>query len=1152
MAHLVESEQYRPGLSASDLFGFLMDVAGLAVRAGFRGLSIFPDELQQYFDNGRANLRDTIQELRSLVWRFESAPQTPAGISLILVAPDTTEAQLSQLGNDFLDRLKREGLYLNLRAVYGLDFPARLWERYCDHFSIEDGGSGVVDAETLRAIGQIAVREDLGRGPRTVVNCIKLAIRHHIQTGRAYTPIDLAEDFHQNRVAFESTGARLRTAVAEAMASQVVNTEERRRAVLLLAAFPRGCDRLLWRRYGVETAVDELSQVAHAELVKMLAEGYTLRRLVEDVGDSNVLMRIIETHVRTAFDERDPLFVEQARDAFVRFVLKQVFEGRRGGGFVGWSDVDFALAPSGSLLAVMTGSFTDRFPKRVLAVQVTIDPTRLEPPRADADLNMEFILLWGNQTDNEDAGRVEMLGPNHARFSLNLRHRIGGRLPEDLRRLDDILSPNHFTPVLMLSLVATINEWLEAEGSAAPRTDQDEARVILDRLLHHSRGRLFPDELLASVTPRLHQIQERCIEEIFSRQCQMLFPEYRPLYVQAQYQVVWREYCDALDKLNPRQRRGQTEITATKKQISELFGLQNVTNFDVRRQNALKDVIAEYREQGRGDSSQVTMRLALHPLEQKILSCITESIQHVTHSGQDVPAIPAQEIFVVGLPLGYRREEIEIAAELLLHRHLISPDEESGMLLLCSRAIDPASLRASIDQYESILHRAPSELFDRAQKERLLRQLGALKDRLNSDADEATLDEVQFELVDFERHSWSPHLDNAHERLNSQLSTVIENAQRSQQLVGRLSGLDTPITSQLPLAHHLNDVRRQILGEQRALLSSTDGYPALATPVAPANSPSIPGLERLLGELRNRRGRLGDLDTRHQRLQARAGLLADWRRVLQRGDALFESLAALPDLRRRLVDDVCFRAQQLFTTGRGDDALNAWEEFQREVEELESNRNSHFRAGSEEFDAIKQRIHGFLRQIGAFSGPLHSRFEYGERDESYNSLYTETTQRLASRCNEIQRQLERLRADLLMAEKVQLLPEDRQPALQDTIARYQASLAAVGPLAAEVSPLLVQTLDGEFTDWMSRAATLQGDVLAVEAQISELLVRDSTRSAEEQRVLDGFENRRDADLTDLIVYHLNRPDGLRVEDVLNHLGTLYRKHQVKIVVTRIE
>src|SRR5262249_9417382 len=148
--------------------------------------------------------------------------------------------------------------------------------------------------------------------------------------------------------------------------SQAVDSEERRRAVKLLAAFPRGCDAALWRRYGVENAVNGLSLVAHGEILKMLAEGYTLRRLVEGVGDSDVLLRIIETHVKRGFDENDPLFVERARDSFVEFILKGVFESKRGAGAVGWSDVEFVSSPSGALFAKMTGSFSEQFPRRTI------------------------------------------------------------------------------------------------------------------------------------------------------------------------------------------------------------------------------------------------------------------------------------------------------------------------------------------------------------------------------------------------------------------------------------------------------------------------------------------------------------------------------------------------------------------------------------------------------------------------------------------------------------------------------------------------------------------------------------------------------------------------------------------------------------------
>src|SRR5207247_1041070 len=105
--------------------------------------------------------------------------------------------------------------------------------------------------------------------------------------------------------------------------------------------------------------------------------------------------RIIETHVRSGFNENDGLFVERARDAFVGCILQEVFESKKGAGPIGWSRVEFVPTPAGSLMARMDGSFSDQFPRRVVAVQVVTDPARIEAPRSDVDLNMDFLLRWG-------------------------------------------------------------------------------------------------------------------------------------------------------------------------------------------------------------------------------------------------------------------------------------------------------------------------------------------------------------------------------------------------------------------------------------------------------------------------------------------------------------------------------------------------------------------------------------------------------------------------------------------------------------------------------------------------------------------------------------------------------------------------------------
>ncbi|MBK9232167.1 MAG: hypothetical protein IPO15_15280 [Anaerolineae bacterium] len=159
-------------LTPSNLLFFLDAAAGLAARAGFDGLVIFADEFQQYFSKG-ANLRRTVQEFREFVWGLDTRSTS---LGVIFSVPTYAESVIQEQGKDILHRLKKDDLYYRLQDIYTVDFPEQLWSRYGQAFHLGPMAGQVMDAHTLRAIGQIAEREDLGEGPRTVIDSFKRSI----------------------------------------------------------------------------------------------------------------------------------------------------------------------------------------------------------------------------------------------------------------------------------------------------------------------------------------------------------------------------------------------------------------------------------------------------------------------------------------------------------------------------------------------------------------------------------------------------------------------------------------------------------------------------------------------------------------------------------------------------------------------------------------------------------------------------------------------------------------------------------------------------------------------------------------------------------------------------------------------------------------
>jgi hypothetical protein len=331
-------------LRPSNLLFFLDGVTQLMTKAGFKGLVVLPDEFQQYFSKG-ANLRRSIQEFREFVWGLDTRANA---LGVIFSVPTYAESIIQEQGKDILHRLKKDSLYYRLQDIYTRDFPSHLWKRYEDIFHLKNVKEPVIEARTLEAIGQIAEREDLGEGPRTVIDSFKRAILHYQDHNAPYSPINLMDDFLESNINFQAQTNKLKTVTRQALHSTVANTHERKQAIKLLAAFPRGCPVEIQKDYSLYDAVNSLSKQAHGELLTHLVEGYTLLGLSRTGGPTQTV-DIIITRYWQSFEE-DELHMEAAIRAFCSKLLPGFFDRRRGATATGWGELNFLPTPHGSYL----------------------------------------------------------------------------------------------------------------------------------------------------------------------------------------------------------------------------------------------------------------------------------------------------------------------------------------------------------------------------------------------------------------------------------------------------------------------------------------------------------------------------------------------------------------------------------------------------------------------------------------------------------------------------------------------------------------------------------------------------------------------------------------------------------------------------------
>jgi len=266
---MVEDGRLNLALTPDDILAFFREMSELVLDAGFGGLVVIADEIQQYLDPQiRSGTADPIGPLFDIVQGLADERQNLA-FGFLLIMPSMQLGLISDQRGDLIDRMR--DFTLDLKTIYDREFPARLWQRLAEIYDFTDARDKVIDSDALAGLGQIASRTDLSNGPRTVVNVIKLASRRFLQSNNdivPYSPIDLIDSFLTGDITFDGT-KQIQEAVIRALEYDFVQQHaELERAVRLAAAFPQeGAPQAVQERYGLRDAFLELRDSGFGDVV---------------------------------------------------------------------------------------------------------------------------------------------------------------------------------------------------------------------------------------------------------------------------------------------------------------------------------------------------------------------------------------------------------------------------------------------------------------------------------------------------------------------------------------------------------------------------------------------------------------------------------------------------------------------------------------------------------------------------------------------------------------------------------------------------------------------------------------------------------------------------------------------------------------------
>jgi hypothetical protein len=723
LQRLYREGKYNPELQAIDYIKFFEDMTQLVRSAGYNGLVVIADEVQQYLEpNIKSGMYDPLAPLFNIMQVLMIRKGT-LPFALLLTIPRKELGVMNDQRSDLVQRLKSDGLALDLSVIYNQTFARDLWQQLAQELQFESVKDKIVLPETLDALGQISARSDLATGPRAVIDVFKLITqRYKEHTGdiSPFSPLDLINAFLYNDVHYDNL-AKLQEVVNRHLTHQFIRDSLTcQTAIKLIAAFPNdGLPERYFDYYGVRSAIDQILQEAQGDMIILAGGGYDdkgqqretralLVGLEAQKANTGWLDASIREFIRHYFESSYRQTV-LAMKGFQALLKQLVFKGDNWKLIQSW---DYTLTQNRTYF--WEGAFPNmtrkNYPNRLLQVQIIGRQEEVrELTKIEADLVLTFRLALND--DQPEVTRRTLPGSisyqdKITTFVLNMSYNSGKENYGDLHAtLRPVVSPWKITPTLLLSLYAYLDE--KRQAGSMPKAEGEMITAHFQPvLLEHAFEQLFNANLGAEFGAG----GIRIVEEVVKRQLEKHYRQYRTLITNSQWRQSLRKYQLALENLpTPYERQGRQLYTNTKKALAaDIFRITVPPLENFLNTNALL-LKAEGVDK---------WRFMLHPLEQQVMEQLKES--HYTEpprpSGKPRRKIEHTTALRIAREKGYRNDEFEEALALLKLRGLISLNPSHTWIIAEEMQVPLVSdLRIALHHYKNRLEIVKEILKDNQQ-----------------------------------------------------------------------------------------------------------------------------------------------------------------------------------------------------------------------------------------------------------------------------------------------------------------------------------------------------------------------------------------------------------------------------------------------------
>lgn len=870
---LIDEGSIEVDFSVNNVLEFLSECNQIAKEAGYNGLVVIADELQQFVSSHSSD-KEAYSELRDIAKSIALGLNEGDGLSLIFTMDDGLHSDLNVNADDVLARLAEQNVKLNLTSVYDREFPANLWANLSETYGFYDQRFEVISEDTLDAIGQLCERgPPISNGPRSVVDLLTLGIDHWLGEGEPFTALDLADAYYKGTVRYK--GEKIKTAITEGINADIVNTTDRENFIKLCGVFPRGVPDELLKKYGVFKAKEEVKNDLHGQLIITHEEGRTLKSL-EREGEDRGLKDELFTQFYQKYDTTD-IYDEQAANIFRDQVLEEhLFPAKRGKTLNSWvTEHDFEPETDGVYTAIFHGSFDSQgYPKRYL--QVKTGPTKSAVKASDTvddkvDMKMGFVL--GMDGDQNLTPQISRPATDEVILELDFLDAFD-QLPSNISILESYMSPEDVNPHLLLSLFKFMETW-EEDHQLNP-SQEDQLEFIRDQLVNQSIQKLFgspinDDDFLDTDGSDRRTIQPtKVIEEVFSKAIEEIYPNYNTLYISNNYETFLDDYVNMLTSNDPSlrisQKRGNTPIEGSKSEISNVFGVSNNSTAKTRIQKQYSSLATlEYWE-----GSEARVRVELHPLEDQILSQLED---------EEDEQLTNEEAYEIGAELGHREEEVDWALKILEGRQYVERHPKENYIELDDIAIDPEEVKSRWDDLDKDLEKTQTIADSWGDYSELRTQLDDIKSDLDTAKEEdiELLDERLADLTDIEAKIKT--------KLNGLQATYRERCRSKKEDLQTLSSRTEPRDlkknaegAKVPFAMHLDDIQTHLQTEFKKTVSrAEDAETQLRNKINSAEgTPSTESIETLQTALAETKEVEDEIQDDFEDIESRAADYASW------------------------------------------------------------------------------------------------------------------------------------------------------------------------------------------------------------------------------------------------------------------------------------